>query len=167
MEPIYSFGPICDESSRILILGTMASPASLRAGMYYSHPQNAFWRILHDLTDDEPGSSNDEKRAFLLRNGIAVWDTLRMCTREGASDSAIRNTQPNDVADLVSRYPQISAVFLNGSAAFAFYKKFHAKDISRPFFRLPSTSPANARGGYVKKFEAWHGIVSEYLNGTH
>lgn len=159
---IHSFQPIFDENSRVLILGTMASPASLRAGMYYAHPQNAFWHILSELTGDALPRSNEAKRAFLLRHGVALWDTLLACEREGAQDSNIRGEIPNDVQSLLARCPKIAAVFLNGAAAYGYYKKYQAHDISQPFYRLPSTSPANARSGFAAKFEAWR-VLEQYL----
>lgn len=152
---IHSFDPIFDGNSRVLILGTMASPASLRTGMFYGHPQNAFWRILAELAGDQKPETNEEKRAFLLRHGIALWDTLRDCEREGALDSAIRKEVPNDIAGLLVRCPRVRAVFLNGSAAGKYYARYNAPGIPLPYTVLPSTSPANARGGYARKLEAW------------
>lgn len=166
MEPderISSFAPICDQKSRLLILGTMPSPASLRAGMYYSHPQNAFWRLLSDLTGDFPGQTNEEKRRFLLAQGIALWDTLRCCVRPGALDSSIRQEQPNGVAALRAGCPLLQAVFLNGGAALRYYQRYHSQAIGLPFFVLPSSSPANARGGYARKLEGWRQILGPYL----
>lgn len=170
---IHSYGPIYDASSVILILGTMASPASLRAGMYYGHKQNAFWRLLGDLSAERCGSggisdlpvgaTNEEKRLFLLRQGIALWDTVESCEREGAADSAIRLVQPNDIPSLVARCPRLRAVFLNGSAAMGFYEKYHAHAINLPYYRLPSTSPANASGGYEAKLCAWRAALMPYL----
>jgi double-stranded uracil-DNA glycosylase len=159
---VRSFEPVCDKNSRLLILGTMPSPASLAAGMYYSHPRNAFWRIMRDLTGDDPGPSNENKRAFLLRHGVALWDTLRICERKGALDGNIKSEQPNAVGELIARCPGISVVFLNGGAALKYYKRYHAAHICLPYFPLASTSPANARGGYVKKLDAWR-VASEYL----
>jgi len=159
---VYSFGPVFNEHSRLLILGTMPSPASFAAGMYYSHPQNAFWRIMSDLTGDEPKKTNESKRLFLLRHGIALWDTLCLCERRGAADGDIKNEQPNAVAGLVAKCPEIAAVFLNGGAALKYYMKYHKSDISLPYYALPSTSPANARGGYAKKLDAWR-FVADFL----
>ena len=155
-----SFAPIYDKESRILILGTMPSPASLRAGMYYSHPQNSFWRILGDLTHDAPGASPGEKAAFLLRNRIALWDTLQSCVRPGALDSDITACEPNEVAALVRNCPELAAVFLNGSAAYRYYLKYHKEKIGLPFYRFPSTSPANCREGYAKKREEWSALLA-------
>lgn len=159
-EPrVSSFAPVFAPDSRVLILGTMASPASLRAHFFYGHPQNAFWRILTDLTGEEPGQTPDTKRMFLLRHHIALWDTLESCVREGAADSAIHEERPSDIVGLVRQCPALRAVFLNGGTALRFYKKYHAPQIALPFFGLPSTSPANARGGYTAKLEAWRTLV--------
>lgn len=160
---LHSFDPVYSARSRVLILGTMASPASLRAHFFYGHPQNAFWRLLGDLTGDAPGVTAEEKRAFLLRNGVALWDTLESCAREGALDAAIRDPQPTDVPALLRAAPGIRAVFLNGGAALRFYKRYHAPRVPRPFFGLPSSSPANARGGYAAKLAAWRAVLGPWL----
>jgi hypoxanthine-DNA glycosylase len=162
-EIIHSFEPIADENSKILILGSMPSVASLSAGMYYSHPRNAFWRIMGDLTGDEVGNTNAEKRDFLLRNKIALWDTLSACERQGSLDSNIKCTVPNDIKSLTNKCKGIKQVFLNGGSALKFYKKYHCENIKIPYLALPSTSPANARGGYEKKYESWK-IISNFLN---
>jgi len=43
------FPPIIDETSRVLVLGTLPSEESLRRQEYYGHPRNQFWRILADI----------------------------------------------------------------------------------------------------------------------
>lgn len=156
---IHSFAPIGDARSRLLILGTMASPASLRAGMYYGHPQNAFWRILAELTGEPRPQDNAQKRSLLLCHGIALWDTLESCERPGAADSDIRHEQPNDIPELLRCCPGIRAVFLNGAAAYGYYRRYQAGQVNLPYFRLPSTSPANARGGYALKLAGWQAIA--------
>lgn len=160
---IKSFEPVYDKNSKILILGTMPSPASLKAGMYYSHPQNSFWKILINIIGDSCGFTNNQKKEFLLKNRIALWDTLKSCERMGALDSNIKNFKPNDIASLVQSCPGLRAVFLNGSPAFKFYKKFHAETINLPFFLLPSTSPANCRYNFNQKLQQWN-IILNYLN---
>jgi len=159
---INSFDPIYDENSKILILGTMPSIASLEQGMYYSHPRNAFWKILKDLTGDDPGNTNASKRSFLLRHNIALWDTLSSCERQGSLDGNIKEERPNNVAGLIKSCPLIQVIFLNGGAALKYYKRYHASKIELPYIALPSTSPANARGGYEKKLEAWR-KVADYI----
>ncbi len=157
--PLRSFAPVFDRKSTVLILGTMASPASLRMGFFYGHPRNAFWRILKDLTDGDPGLTPESRRLFLLCHHIALWDTLESCVREGALDSAIREERPADVAGIAAECPALRAVFLNGGAALRYYRRYHAAKIALPFFGLPSTSPANARGGYEAKLAAWRALA--------
>ena len=42
----HTFGPVYDEQSKILILGSMPSVKSREQQFYYGHPQNRFWKVL-------------------------------------------------------------------------------------------------------------------------
>ena len=42
----HPFGPLYDESSRILILGSFPSVKSREESFFYGHPQNRFWKVL-------------------------------------------------------------------------------------------------------------------------
>ena len=37
-----------------------------------------------------------ERRVFLLRHKLAIWDVLASCRIEGAADATIRDAVPND-----------------------------------------------------------------------
>ena len=161
-EKIYSFEPIFDSNSKILILGTMPSPASLKAEMYYSHPQNAFWKIMSGLLNEQILNVTQQKVKFLLCHYIALWDTLKSCERKGALDSNIKDFEPNDINDLIKNSSNIRAIFLNGGASYKFYKKFHASKIDLPYFLLPSTSPANQSLNFNEKLEKWS-VICRYL----
>ena len=86
---IYSFDPIVDDKSRVLILGTMPGVESLRKQKYYGHPRNAFWPIIAAVCGRELPVSYVEKTAMLLDGGIALWDVCRGCEREGRPLAAI------------------------------------------------------------------------------
>ena len=66
---IYSFDPIVDDKSRVLILGTMPGVESLRKQEYYGHPRNAFWPIIAAVCGRELPVSYVEKTANAARWG--------------------------------------------------------------------------------------------------
>ena len=140
----HCFDPIFDKNSRILILGTMPSPASRKYGFYYSHPRNRFWPVMAQLLDEVLPVTPDEKRGMALKHGFALWDVLSACEIEGASDASIRKPVPNDIAALLDK-SNISAIFTTGNQAAQLYARFCAAEGLPECIPLPSTSPANAR----------------------
>ncbi len=80
---VRSFAPLAAPDARLLILGSMPGVASLDAGQYYAHPQNAFWRIMGELVGAGPDKSYEERTHILRKRGIAVWDVLKSCVRAG------------------------------------------------------------------------------------
>ncbi|MCL2699932.1 MAG: DNA-deoxyinosine glycosylase [Defluviitaleaceae bacterium] len=151
---IHPHDPVYDENSKVLILGTMPSPGSRKAGFYYGHPQNMFWRVMAAVFDEEIPRDIPEKTRFLLRNRLALWDVLRSCEIDGASDSSIKNPVPNDLSVIFAN-ADIKAVFTTGTVATKLYKKYCEEEFM-PSVYLPSTSPAN-RGRF--DFE---GLVGAY-----
>lgn len=158
---IHNIPPVWSGESRILILGTMPSPKSRESGFFYMHPQNRFWPVLFRALGDFrcgekltfPNSAPDkeaaiaERRDFLLRHNIALWDVLSCCIIHGAADSTIQQEIPNDFTEIFSR-TKIRRVFCTGKTAFALWKKhcasLYEKQFSLTVECLPSTSPANA-----------------------
>lgn len=136
--------PVFDSRSRVLLLGTMPSPASREQGFYYGHPQNRFWRVLAAIFDEPAPRTIEEKRDMLLRHHVALWDVLASCEIEGASDASIRDAQPNDLARIFDA-AEIRAVFATGTKAGELYRKLIEPTLGVPCTTLPSTSPANAK----------------------
>ena len=64
-----------------------------------------------------------EKKAFLLQNDIALWDTIHSCDIIGSSDSSIKNVIPSDI-NLILSYADIKAVFCNGATSHKLYMKY-------------------------------------------
>lgn len=157
-EVVHPLEPVFDGDSRVLILGTMPSPKSRETGFYYNHPQNRFWRVMAALLDEELPQTNDEKRALLLRHGIALWDVLARCTIEGASDGTIAQCVPNDIAKLVA-LTSVRAVFCTGAKATELYRKYCLPETGMDCIRLPSTSPANAAVSLPELIEAYRVIL--------
>lgn len=136
--------PVFDSRSRVLLLGTMPSPASREQGFYYGHPQNRFWRVLAAIFDEPAPRTIEEKRDMLLRHHVALWDVLASCEIEGASDASIRDAQPNNLARIFDA-ADIRAVFATGTKAGELYRKLIEPTLGAPCTTLPSTSPANAK----------------------
>lgn len=166
---IFSFDPIADKNCKILILGTMPGVMSLKKQQYYGFERNAFWRIIYELFDSELDEDYRRRKEFLLRHGIALWDVLKACEREGSSDSEIKNPEPNDFEGFFSTYPAIRHVCFNGGPAASLYRRYVSKkgiavkmnrtnadnvNSAMKFFNLPSTSPAYTLP-FEKKLEQW------------
>ena len=79
---IHPFPPTWDEKSEILILGSFPSVKSREMAYYYGHPQNRFWRVAAILYSDAVPQTVEERRSFLLRHHIALWDVIASCTEE-------------------------------------------------------------------------------------
>lgn len=139
---LHPLRPIYNEHSRVLILGTMPSPASRTAAFFYAHPQNRFWPVLCRVLKEELPPDKAGKTQLLLRRGIALWDAVASCTISGAQDSTIKNVTANDFAPIF-KTAKIGAVFTTGKKAGQLYKKYCADQYPAPFFVLPSPSAAN------------------------
>ena len=94
----HPFPPLYDENSRVLILGSFPSVKSREQMFFYGHPQNRFWRVLAGVFSCAVPQTIEEKRRFLLSNGIALWDVIASCKIRGSSDSSVTDVIPNDLA---------------------------------------------------------------------
>ena len=150
----HGFGPLYDHASRILFLGTMASPASRSQGFFYMHPRNRFWPVMEALfaDPDDPADRVDasvqSRRAFALRHHIALWDAIESCDIRHASDASIRNVVPSDLAPIITG-SRVNHIYTCGAKATALYHRYcepdlAAQGITLPATALPSTSPAYA-----------------------
>ena len=100
---IHTIPPVYNSRSRVLMLGSFPSPKSREAGFFYGHPQNRFWKVVSGALGQECPLSIEEKRTFLLKNGIAGWDVLYSCDIDGAKDTSISNPVPNNLEVILSR----------------------------------------------------------------
>ena len=98
---VHTIPPLYDSESRVLLLGSIPSPKSREVGFFYGHPQNRFWRVLAAVLGEEVPVSIEDKRALCLRHHVALWDTIAKCDIAGASDTSIRNAEPNDIGKLL------------------------------------------------------------------
>lgn len=151
---VHPIPPVFDSNSRILILGSFPSVKSREEGFFYGHPNNRFWRVLAAVFDEEVPRTIDEKKAFLLRNRVAVWDVIGSCDIEGSADSSIKNVSVNDLSVILGR-ADIKKIFVNGNTAYNYYRRYSEKSTSLQAVCLPSTSPANAAWTFERLVERW------------
>lgn len=169
MTAINSFAPIEGESAHVLILGSIPGAASLTAGQYYAHPQNAFWKIIGELLGISLVASYETRIEALQHAHIAIWDVLESCIRAGSMDAAIdlNTAKTNDIGALLRRQPLIHTICFNGSTAERIFNKKilpSLEDVSIKYIRLPSTSPAHASMSLENKVAAWRQALQPTLS---
>lgn len=162
--PVHPIAPVFDKDSKVLILGSFPSVRSREEGFFYGHPQNRFWKVTSQIFGEELPVTIDEKKAFLIRNHIALWDVIGSCEIDGSSDSSIRDVTVNDLSVILGT-ADIRAIFLNGKKAEQYYLKYLFPILKRDAVCLPSTSPANAAWNLDKLADAWK-IVKDNANAV-
>ena len=158
----HPFPPLYDERSRVLILGSFPSVKSREQQFFYGHPQNRFWHVLPALFGENAPTSIGEKKAFVLRNRLALWDTIGSCEIKGSSDASITNVAANDLRPILDG-ADIRAIFCNGGTSYKWYNKLLRDELGRDAALLPSTSPANAQWTLERLTEAWKRAILPYL----
>ena len=163
--------PVWNSESRILILGTMPSPKSREIGFFYMHPQNRFWSVMAEVFGEtlaHPNNAPDhtaaieERRDFLLRHHLAMWDVLASCEITGAADSSIKNAIPNDFSEILEN-SKVRQIICTGKTSFNLWQK-NCAALYEPRYNLtvhclPSTSPANAQWSKEKLIEEYKAIL--------
>ena len=165
MNNCKSFAPSIDNNSKILILGSMPGVKSLEEQQYYAHPRNRFWKVIGRICNEPKLSEFDYKTKLktLLKSNIALWDTIKSCARVGSLDSDIKNEKPNDIRNLLKRYPNIKMICLNGNKSYTAFKKYFPDLLEKyACHKMPSTSPANARYNLDKLIEEWNKGLSAF-----
>ena len=151
--------PFFDKDSTILILGSFPSVKSREQMFFYGHPQNRFWKVVAAVFEQDVPTNIAEKKDFLKRNKIAMWDVIGACEIEGSADSTIKDVVPNDLLRIINT-AHIRAIFVNGKTAEKYYNRYTKNMTGRTAICLPSTSPANAAWSLEKLTDAWK-IIKE------
>ena len=153
------FPPVYNENSKVLILGSFPSVKSREIHFYYGNKQNRFWKMLCGYFQSEIPSTNEEKCAFLLSKGVALWDIATACDIDGSADSSIKNAKIANLKPIFEK-AKLQGILLNGTLAYQLFEK-HYTDCGIPYIKMPSTSPANPRYNQ----EVWWGALdSIYKN---
>ena len=141
----HNFQPLFAPDSRVLILGSIPSPKSREQAFFY-------------VFREEAPQTIEQKRSLALRHHIAMWDTLAACEIRGASDTSIRNPEPNDLPWLIAQ-TQVKAIFCTGATSHKYYRKLCQDKTGIEAVCLPSTSPANAAWSKERLIETYRVIA--------
>ena len=163
MSVQHPFPPVVDAGCRILVLGSFPSVKSREEGFFYGHPRNRFWPMMAQLLGEAQPQTVEQKRAMLLRHGIALWDVIASCEIVGSSDSSIRQAEPVDIRQITA-VCRLKRVYCNGAAAAKLYRRYLEPLVELPALALPSTSPANAAWSLPRLLQAW-APLGEGLDG--
>lgn len=156
----HGFGPLYDENSEILILGSFPSVKSRQQQFYYRHPQNRFWKIISTLCGEEVPIDIPSKKKLILAHHLALWDVIESCDIVGSSDSSIRNAVTTDL-ERVLKAAKIQRIGINGKTAYRLFEKYSRPALLNAGFNhveavcLPSSSPANAVWSLGRLTEEW------------
>lgn len=159
------FPPVVDALARVLVLGSLPGPVSLREQQYYARPRNAFWRIMGALFGAGPERPYEERLRILVQHHVALWDVCASAHRPGALDTSIRRASvvPNEFAAFFAAHPELRVVCFNGRAAAELYRQRVLPGLPAEFQALrcetlPSTSPAHAAMTFEQKLERWNTV---------
>ncbi|MDE6543356.1 MAG: uracil-DNA glycosylase family protein [Muribaculaceae bacterium] len=121
--------PFVPAGARILIMGTFP-PGDHRWAMdfYYPNPTNDFWKMMGIVFRDDAFAlydketrqyKLDEIKELLTERHIAMHDTAHKVVRlkGNASDKFLQIVEPTDLAALLARGPEITAVCTTGEKA--------------------------------------------------
>jgi double-stranded uracil-DNA glycosylase len=156
---------ILEPNLTVVFVGTSKSSASARAGHYYANPQNMFWNLLQatGLTSGEWIESSRDRQ--VLNYGIGLTDVV---PRRAASSDALLRAEDYDIAAFIAKVEHFEpkVIAFNGEKAATKVSRHlgHPRPTEGPapwtldparVYRLPSSSSANARGGYSAKRAKW------------
>lgn len=153
----HTIPPYYNTDSTVLILGSFPSVKSREQGFYYAHPQNRFWQVLKIIYNEDIKNKKD----FLKKHNIALFDVCASCEIKGSSDASIKNVVPNDITKIIKE-SNIKIIILNGKTATKLFKKY-IKNVNIKTISLPSTSPANATCS-LNKLVTVYEIIKQFTN---
>ena len=153
-----SLKPFIYPEAEILILGSLPSIKSREDNFFYAHKTNRFYKVLAAIYNEKPPQNLDEKKDFLKRHKIALYDTIYSCYIHGSSDASIKDITPTNIKELI-KGTNIKKIFTTGKLSYDTYVKYIQDDVGIKAVPLPSTSAANASMSFDKIVEAYQIIT--------
>lgn len=159
------FPPLIDENTKVLVLGTMPGDMSISTGEYYANPTNQFWKIIFRIFNSgESFLTYKDKTDLLLKNRMGLWDVLYRANRAGSLDANIQNEEFNDFEQLFIDFPQIRAIIFNGQKPANYFKVYRNISNDMEYYILPSTSSANTKKTFERKFQEWKDAIIKCIS---
>lgn len=138
--------PFIAHETKYLLLGSFPSVKSLMMGFYYMHPRNRFFYAVSTAFNEEEPKTVHERKDFLDRHGISLFDVIKSCEREGSLDSKIKNPELNS---LISFFNKDIKIGCTGRTSYNLFTKYYP-EIEVTY--LPSPSPANSTGFFLEPY---------------
>ena len=157
-EPLREgLAPVVGDGARVLILGSFPSERSLATVQYYANRRNQFWPLLGTVFGFDADATYEDLLEAIKGHGVALWDVVHSCRRIGSMDAKIdrKTLVVNDFGPLLTDYPTIERVFVNGLTAFELFERY--VDTALPAARLPSSSGALPMS-FADKLARWREI---------
>lgn len=152
--------PVITDGARVLLLGSFPSERSLTAGEYYANRRNQFWPLMGALFDFDPGLPYDRRIDAVTEHGVALWDVVHSCRRQGSMDAKIdrKTLVVNDFAPLLAEHRGIHRIFVNGLTALELFERHVGTNLTA--VRLPSSSGALPMT-FEDKLARWRALASD------
>ena len=180
-----------EPNAKVVILGTFPSEAS-RDTFFYHKSTNQFWTIMSAIFEENSiehleTKKNDQKpspdenlqlienrKNFLKKHKIGLWDMIKSCYVDKSKDSSIKDPEYNDLTTLKTECPQLECIFFSSKKAFKHYQRY-LKQVDETYKNwlekmsngeehiLPSPSSANARMEFNQKKDKWQKLLTQYV----
>ena len=99
-----SLKPFIYPEAEILILGSLPSIKSREDNFFYAHKTNRFYKVLAAIYNEKTPQNLNEKKEFLKRHKIALYDTIYSCYIHGSSDASIKDITPHKYQRIDQRH---------------------------------------------------------------
>lgn len=159
---VHGFPPIEGRDTRVLILGTIPTPASVQARQYYAQASDAFWPIMARALGFDAEASYAERIAALVQARIGLWDVLKSCVRKSERDSDLEPASMivNDIGSFLTRHRTVGRICFNGAQAEVLFRQLVLPDLSRHLASVgllyrPSTSANCSAIPPEAKHQSW------------
>ncbi len=179
-----------ESDTKVVILGTFPSEAS-RDTFFYHKSTNQFWKIMSKIFGDKsvehlkestPNENNqliENRKNFLKKYKIGLWDMIKSCYIDKSKDSSIKDPEYNDLTTLKTECPQLECIYFSSKKAFKHYQKYLKQidkylnlknEVYRDWLKtkvsemvLPSPSSAYARMRLEDKIKKWQDFLTKYV----